>query len=214
MLDFVYTIIALALIFLLGSVFGERDSKYGFILVSLIGLLFASMGWFPPLYTASIIPLVLCLAVVTFLREQFREKFAGGGSASSLIWKIMAFIVFLQFALVFVNGIASFQASEIKMQTANTSQMQTYTLTGVQEQYGNYTAVSTIDQLTVGLTLVWTAWNVTWAMIWGMFSIYPNLVTIFHVPAAISWVITAGFYIMFAIEVFVLLSFKTRPPEI
>jgi hypothetical protein len=214
MLEFVYTIISLALIFLLGSVFGERDAIYGYILIPLMGLVFWSLGWLPDLYVSSIIPLVIGLAVVTFLREQFRMKFAGGGSASSLIWKIMAFMVFLQFALVFVNGIASFQGTSVVMATANTSSMQTYTLTGVQNNYGDYTYINAIDQITVGLTLVWTAWNVTWAMIFGMLNIYPNLVTIFHMHPMVAWVVSAGFYIMIAIEVFVLIMFRTRPPEV
>jgi hypothetical protein len=214
MLEFVYTGLALCFIFLLGSVFGERDVKYGYVLIPLFGAAFALFGWLPPLYASTIIPLVLGLAVITFLREQFREKFAGGGSASSLIWKVMAFVVFLQFALVFVNGLAIMQESQTIPGAVNTTVTQTYTIENAQYVYGNYTSPSSIDQLSAGLTLVWTSWTLTWTMIWGMFTIYPNMINIFHMPQALSLIISAGFYIMLGIEVFVLLMFRTRPPEI
>lgn len=215
MLDFVYVLISMCLIFLLGGVFGERDAKYGFILIPLLGLAFWSFGWLSDIYVASIIPLVLGLAVITFLREQLREKFAGGGSASSLIWKVMAFVLFLQFALIFVNGITSFQAGGVTMATANNTYTQNYNLESANATYGGYTTdLSSIDQITVGFKLVWMAWGLTWAMLLGILHIYPNLITIFHMNAEVAWVISAGFYIMIGLEVFVLFMFRTRPPEI
>jgi len=214
-LDFVYVIVSLAFIFLLGSVFGERDAKYGYILIPLMGLLFWRFGWLSDVYVASVIPLVLGLAVVTFLREQLRDKFAGSGSASSLIWKIMAFMVFLQFALIFVNGIVSFQGGGVILATANNSYTQGYDLVAANETYGKYTTdLSALDQITVGFKLVWMAWGLTWGMLMGMLQVYPNLVTIFRLDPMVAWVISAGFYIMIALEVFVLLMFRTRPPEI
>jgi hypothetical protein len=215
MLDFVYVLISMCLIFLLGSVFGERDAKYGFILIPLLGLAFWSFGWLSDIYVVSILPLVLGLAIITFMREQLRDKFAGSGSASSLIWKIMAFMLFLQFALIFVNGIVSFQAGGITMETANNTYTQNYNLETANATYGGYTDdLSSIDQITVGFKLVWMAWGLTWQMLWGIITIYPNLITIFHMPPMVAWVISAGFYVMIGLEVFVLFMFRTRPPEI
>jgi hypothetical protein len=108
--------------------------------------------------------MLLGFGIITFLREQFREKFGSGGSASSLLWKIMLFMVFLQFAIVFVNGLAVF-ANAPKLETVNNTITERYSLTEATRVYGNYTQISTIDQLTVGFTLVWTAWNLTWSMI-------------------------------------------------
>lgn len=212
MLDFVYVMIAMSFVFLLASVFGERDAKYGFILVPVLAGVFVIIGFLPAIYGATLVPLVLGLGIVTFLRDQFREKLGSGGSASSLLWKIMAFVVFIQFAIIFVNGVASFDNAP-KIQSTNNT-FTGYTLQEATSTYGSYTNITAVDQLTVGLTLVWTAWNITWAMIFGIFLIIPNLITIFHMPPAIAVVIGAGFYIMLAIEVFVLLMFRTRPPEI
>ena len=214
MLEFVYLIIAMAFIFLTGSIVGERDAKFGYILIPLVGLLMWSLGWLPDIYVASVVPLVLGLGIITFLREQFRDKFAGGGSASSLIWRIMAFVVFLQFAIIFVNGVGVMQANSVKLQTFNSTYTESYTIANAQTVYGGYTSVGSIDQLTTGLTLVWTAWNVTWQMIFGLFTVYPDLMNVFHMPSAIAAIVAAGFYIMVGIEVFVLLMFRTRPPEV
>ena len=205
--------IALAFIFLLASIFGERDAKYGYVLIPLLGGAFWIIGWLPDIYVASIIPLILGFGVISFLREQFREKFGSGGSASSLLWKIMVFVVFLQFAIVFVNGIAVF-ANAPKLESINNTLTQNYNLAEAKSVYGQYTNVTAIDQLTVGLTLIWTAWNVTWAMIFGLLDIIPNMINIFHLDAAVATIIGVGFYIMIAIEVFVLLMYRTRPPEI
>jgi len=213
MLDFGYSMIALAFIFLLASIFGERDAKYGYVLIPLLGGAFWIIGWLPDIYVASIIPLILGFGVISFLREQFREKFGSGGSASSLLWKIMVFVVFLQFAIVFVNGIAVF-ANAPKLESINNTFTQNYNLAEAKSVYGQYTNVTAIDQLTVGLTLIWTAWNVTWAMIFGLLDIIPNMINIFHLDAAVATIIGVGFYIMIAIEVFVLLMYRTRPPEI
>ena len=111
MLDFVYVMIAMSFVFLLASVFGERDAKYGFVLVPILAGVFAIIGFLPTIYGATLIPLVLGLGIVSFLRDQFREKLGSGGSASSLLWKIMAFVIFIQFAIVFVNGVASFDSA-------------------------------------------------------------------------------------------------------
>jgi hypothetical protein len=100
------------------------------------------------------------------------------------------------------------------LDTTNNTYTQTYTLETAKSVYGGYTNLTSIDQLSVGLTLVWTSWNLTWGMLFGMFTIYPNLVNIFHMPVSLSLVIAAGFYIMVGIEVFVLLMFRTRPPEV
>jgi len=213
MLDFGYSVIALAFIFLLASIFGERDAKYGYVLIPLLGGIFWIIGWLPDIYVASIVPMLLAFGIITFLREQLREKFGSGGSASSLLWKIMLFMVFLQFAIIFVNGLAVF-ANAPKLAMVNNTVTEKYTLEEATSVYGNYTSISTIDQLTVGLTLVWTAWNLTWSMIFGLLLIYPNMVTVFHLDPMIAWFIGAGFYIMIAIEVFVLLMFRTRPPEL
>lgn len=212
MLEFVYTAISLAFVFLLGSVVGEREVKYVLVLLAIFAGIFTLIGWLPPIYASSIFPLLLGMSVVNFIRDQYREKFGGSASASSLIWKVMAFVVFLQFAIVFVNGLAAFNYTT-SIQAVNNTVTQDYKLENAATVYGDYTNPSSLDQLSIGLTLVWTSWALTWSMIWGIFTIYPNLVNVFHLDSQIAAVISIGFYLMMAIEVFVLLMFRTRPPE-
>lgn len=214
MLEFVYVWMALAIIFLLASVFGESDMRFGLILVPLFSGIFWLVGWLPDFYIAGgIIPIVLGLAVVTFLKDQFKAKLGAFGSSGSLIWKILAFTVFLQFAIVFVTGLASFNHNNAGIMVNNTV-TQTYTLVSAQSITSNYTSISGIDQLTVGLTLPWMMWNVLWSMLLSIFTVVPSLMTVFHLPQEIAVVIGAGFYIAFIIEVFVLLVFRTSPPRI
>ena len=101
------------------------------------------------------------------------------------------------------------------MAAENNTYTETYNLKTAGSVYGNYTTdLSTIDQISVGFRMVWMAWGLTWTMLFGIFQIYPNMVTIFHMNEMVAWVISAGFYVMIGLEVFVLFMFRVRPPEI
>jgi hypothetical protein len=187
--------------------------RFGLVLVPLFSGAFWIVGWLPDFYLAGgIIPIVLGLAIITFLKDQFKAKLGAFGSSGSLIWKILAFTVFVQFAIVFVTGLASFNHNNAGIAFNNT--FSSYTIVGATDIHNNFGNVSSIDQLTMGLTLPWTMYNVLMSMLWSIFTVVPSLMTVFHLPYEIAVVIGAGFYMAFAIEIFVLLVFRTSPPRI
>jgi hypothetical protein len=187
--------------------------RFGLILVPLFSGVFWIIGWLPSFYVAAgIIPLILGLAIVTFLKDQFKAKLGAFGSNGSLIWKILAFTVFVQFAIVFVTGLASFNYNNAGIVFNNTAS--SYSITSAETIHDNYGNIGSIDQLTMGLTLPWTMYNVLMNMLWSIFTVVPSLMNVFHLPYEIAVIIGAGFYLSFAIEVFVLLVFRTSPPRI
>jgi hypothetical protein len=200
--------VALAFIFLLASVFSERNVRFGYVLIPLMVGLFIFIGWLPTSYLAIIFPVIMGLGVVTFLKDQFHVKLGGYGSAGSLIWKIVTLLVVLQFAIVFVNGITIFDQQYIAGDTAFTDQ---YSITKT-NLYGTYTNTSLTDQLFVAFTMIWEVWNVTWAMVLSLFGMYGNMVNVFKLHPLVAALLSMGVYIMFVFEIFILVTRPSSQP--
>lgn len=201
--------ISLALLFLLASVFSEFNGRYGWVLIPLTTGIFWIVGWLPFTYFQTAIPIVIMLGVISYLREQLKVKFLVAGSSGGIFWKIVAFLMFIQVATIFVNGLVIYNVT-----IANTqSDIQNWKIESANSVYGSYTGISAIDQVVTGLTFVWMSWNMLWSMVTAIFTIYPSLITNFHVPAGIAMLLSLGFYLLFAIELFVLLYRPQRNPE-
>lgn len=203
MLEFAYVMIALAMIYLLASVWGQSTNHFGFVLIPLFAMIFWLVGWLPDIYVASTFPLLLGLGIISFLKEQFKVSFNVFGSSGTLIWKIMAFMIYLQFAMIFVTSIGAFNYNN-SLQMPNTT-VSNYQIANAGLVYGNFTTVSNLDQLTSGITLIWTIWNITLAMLMTPFTLWPTLILVFRMPTEIAVIISAMFYILLALEIFILI---------
>jgi len=197
--------IALAFIFLLGSIFSERNVRFGYVLIPIMIGVFIFIGWLPTSYLTIVFPVLMGLGVVTFLKDQFRVKLGGYGSAGSLIWKIMTLLVVLQFAIIFVNGLTMFDKTYIEGEGSAFTDQYTIEKTNM---YGSQTNVSIQDQLFWGFTMIVQTWNMVWAMVFSLFGMYGNMITVFHLHPLVSALLSMGVYIMFIFELFILV---TRP---
>ena len=215
MLDTVYIWVSLAFMFLLGSIWGEYDVKFGVFLVPLFSALFWLVGWLPDEYAQLALSFALTLGAITFLKDQYRAKFGNASLGGFSIWPIMAFIIFIQLAAIFVCGSAYIfgDVGTGVVQMTNTT-VNNFNLVAAETVYGNVTQVNEITAITTGLQLGWMALSTLWAMLFGVIGMYGLLANTFGVPAPISFIITAGIYILLAIEVVVILMFKTRPPTV
>lgn len=210
MLDVVYAWLALLFIFLAGALFAEADVRFGYVLIPLLSGIFYLFGWLPEIFMVSVFPLVVGLGIIMFIREQYKVKFNVYGSTGSLLWKAMFFMMFLQVAIVFVNGLAMFNHEA--MLVAQNSTINTYSITSAQAVYGNYSQMNAFD--VVALSMIPTMiWNLTIGMLFTVVTLFPNLVNVFHLDPAIALVISMWFYIMIGLELFVLLYKPSRAPE-
>jgi len=207
---FAYQWIALALLFLLGGVFSEYNVRYGYVIIPLMYGLMWFVGWIPISNALLIIPLLTILGVLSYLREQLRIKFMVAGSGSGLFWKIVSFMMFLQFSIIFVNSIIGIGTGVSQLSNTVTTDWQ---LQNSSQVYGSYTSVSSIDAVFVGLTIIWNIWNVLWQMVLSIFTIFPMLINTFHCPTPLALILSGGFYMMFALEIFVLVYRPQKPPE-
>jgi hypothetical protein len=206
--------IALAIIFLLASVFSERTSRYGYVIIPIIIGFFAFIKWLPAIYISTIFPVVIGLGVITFLKEQFRVRLGGYGATGSLIWKIMSYMVVLQFAIIFVNGIAIFGGTEFMSSSAANTTIAKYTITDAQQIGTSYVASDGWQQLYVMFTMVWNMWGVTWALLYGVLTLYSSMTTIFGLDPLLAGVLSMGVYLMFIFELFILVTRPAKQPEI
>jgi hypothetical protein len=211
MLDIVYIWIALAFIYLLASIFGEGTVRFGYVLIPFFGMMFWMAGWLPNVYMASTIPIAVAIGIITFLKEQYKIKFGAFGTNVSLIWKIMSFMIFLQFAIVFVSGLAAFN-NNTEIASPNNAITNTYKLENAGVVYGNYTSIKSLDQISVGLTMVWSAYNLMFYMLTSVIFVIPNLEHVFMLDPSIALIIGAAFYIMLCIEIFILIYRPLKPP--
>jgi hypothetical protein len=209
--------IALGILFLLASAFSERTAKYGYVLIPLLAGLFAYFGWLQGYYLITIVPLLLSMGVITFLKEQFRLKLGGIGSNTSLIWKIVYFLMVLQIAIVFVNGMGIYGAIDkgkivpdstmVKntdswnIYNANSTEMQKFLNPSIQDQVGFF------------FTLVVQSLTLLFNMIVGTLGIYWTLINVFGVPPSVSAVLSSIVWIMFLVEVLILFAKPYSAPK-
>lgn len=206
--------IALAIIFILASVFSERTSRYGYVIIPIVIGFFAFIKWLPAIYISTVFPVVIGLGVITFLKEQFRVKLGGYGATGSLIWKIMSYMVVLQFAIIFVNGIAIFGGTEFMSSSAANTTIAKYTITDAKQVGTAYVVSDVWQQLYVMFTMVWNMWGVMWALLYGVLTLYPSMTLIFGLDPLLAGVLSMGVYLMFIFELFILVTRPAKQPEI
>lgn len=205
---------AVALIFLISSIWSEENVRFGYVVVPIFAGIFWWIGWIQFAYLAAVIPILLFMGIFSYMRAQLKVKWGVFGSGSGILPKIIAFVVFLQFAVILVNGMMIFNTATISNSAVNNT-FTSYSIEKAQDVYGSSTAnMNIIDVVTNGLTFVWTSFTVFWQIVFSFFQIYGTMVNVFHVPAAISAVISAGIYLLTAIEVFVLIFKPYRAPEV
>lgn len=208
------TWIALALLFLLGSVFSQQTSKYGYVLIPIIAGLFAFFGWLPAEYLVMVIPLLICMGVITFMKEQFREKLGGYGSTGSFIWKVMIFMMLLQISIVFVASIGIFGETPAGLEANRFNQTTSkWTIEGTKDQFGTYTDTTGWTQLFFGFQMIIQMFGFMWGFMFSIFGIYWVLTGTFHMPPQLAVVLSAIVYIMFLIELYVLVFRPARAPD-
>lgn len=216
--------VALGILFLLASAFSERTAKYGFVIIPLVAGLFSFFGWLPSTYLKIIIPLLIAMGVVTFLKEQFRVKLGGYGASGDLIWKLMVFMMLLQVSMVFVGGLGvssdgDMFNSDSKMGGLAGDKSKTdaaYDINKIENDAAPFAKAengSTWDQLYAGFTMVMSAWSLLWAMLIGVLSMYWTLTNVFSIPPLIAGVLSSIMYIMFVIELYVLVAKPFSKPD-
>ena len=213
-----YQWIALSILFLLGSIWSEDNVRYGYILVPFMGALFYWVGWLNFAYLTSVVPIMAMLGILAYLRAHAKYKFGIFGSGGGMLWKIFSFFVFLQFAIVFANGLSIFDAKYIddpSNEIIGSGGTAGYSITKAESVYGSQTyGISIVDVITNGLQIVWNSFKVVWAMIESFFALYPTMVKNFGMPPEVATIISAGVYLLVAFEVFVLIFKPYRAPEL
>ena len=209
--------IALGILFLLASAFSERTAKYGYILIPLLAGLFSYFGWLDGYYLVTIVPLLLTMGVVTFLKEQFRIKLGGYGSNTSLIWKIVYFIMIIQIAIVFVNGMGIYSSIDKgkivpdSTMVQNTDSWSVYNANSADMQ--RFYDPTIWDQVTFFVTFVINSTLLLIQMLIGTLGIYWTLINVFGVPPSISAVLSSIVWIMFIVEIYITFAKPFSPPK-
>jgi len=209
--------IALGILFLLASAFSERTAKYGYILIPLLAGLFSYFGWLDGYYLVTIVPLLLTMGVVTFLKEQFRIKLGGYGSNTSLIWKIVYFLMIIQIAIVFVNGMGIYSSIDKgkivpdSTMVQNTDSWSVYNANSADMQ--RFYDPTIWDQVTFFVTFVINSTLLLIQMLIGTLGIYWTLINVFGVPPSISAVLSSIVWIMFIVEIYITFAKPFSPPK-
>lgn len=205
---------AMAIMFLVSSIWSEHNVKYGYILAPIMVGFFWMIGWIQFPYLATVVPIVIMIGILAYLRTHLRLKFGVFGSSSGILFKIVVFVIYLQFAVIFINGLTVAGVFQQQFAPNPSNEFNTYTIQTAQTVYTNSTTgIDALDAVWNGVGLVWMQWKVLWAMVFGFFNIYGTMTTIFHVPPALSVVLSAGIYMLTAIEIFVLIFKPFRAPE-
>lgn len=215
---------ALCFIFLAGTIWSEDNVRFGYIFTPLVATFFWWLGWIQFAYLSTVLPALVFIGVISYLRAHLRYKFGVFGSNSSLIWKIMSFLIIMQLAILFINGMAIFNtnfAPTPQNEFTGTYNNQTgkyeggYTLERAEDVYGGKIGEGTsTDTAAMILTLGWSMLAVVWSMLMAVVMLYPQMVTQFGVHPTIAAAISMGFYIMLALELFILLFKPVKPPEV
>lgn len=213
--------IALGFLFLLASTFSERTSKYGYVLIPLFAGMFAYFGWLPIEYLSVVIPLLLSMGVITFLKEQFRAKLGGYGSSGSLVWKIFSFMIILQFAIVLVNGMGVFQSNveihnkDVEKTAASYSlvNLTAGNVDPVTGAFGSSPLATAVDTAYFFGTLMITAFYMMWAIVTGTLGIYFTLTGLFGMNSMVAIALSGVVYLMTLIEIYILIAKPAKQPD-
>lgn len=205
---------AMAFMFLIGSIWSEYNVKYGYVIIPFMAGFFWIIGWINFAYLGTIVPFILFCGVMSYLRTHLKTKFGVFGSSSGILFKIVSYVIFLQFAIIVINGMAVFGTSTI-LGSNPTNSFTQFSIEKASTIYAKDTTNLDIgDVVWLGFGFLWAQWTVLWTIVFGFFSIYQTMVTIFHMSPYVSMIISAGVYLLTAIEVFVLVFKPYRAPEV
>jgi hypothetical protein len=208
----VLELIALSFLFLLSAVWSEENVRFGYILVPLLGAFFYWAGMLPFAYLTTIVPLLIFMGIISYMRSQLKYKWGVFGSGSGLLYKVVFFLIMIQLAIGYVNGLGLFAGS---MAISPANEYTTYNLSTAQQQFGSMSYnMTAVDMVSNGLQMLWSMFRVLWSMIAAVFLIYPLLVNIFHIPPDLSILIQAGIYILYALELVNLVYKPARIVEV
>jgi len=205
-------IIALSFIFLLSSIWSEDNVRYGYVLVPLMAAFFWWAGFLPFAYLTTVVPLLVFMGIITYLRSQLKYKWGVFGSGSGILYKLVFFLIMIQLAIGYVNGLGLFAGNAV---VTPANEYTTYNLSTANSSFGSSsTGMSAADAVSNGFMMAWSMFGVLWSMIGAVFLIYPLLVNVFHIPADLSILIQAGIYILYALELVNLLYKPSRIVEV
>ena len=204
--------ISISYLFLLSTIWSEDNVRFGYVLVPFFAGVFWWLGWIQYTYFSVVIPLLVLMGVISYLRSQLRYKYGVFGSSGGLMFKIVSFLIFLQMAIGFINGIALFSNPYA---VAPDNEYTHYTLTAANQTYGaSSDGIDIVEAVTSGLTIAWMMFKIMWSMFAAVFLIYPILVNTFHIPADLSLLIQCGIYILYGAELFTMIFKPYRPAEV
>lgn len=202
----------MCLLFLLSSVWSEDNVRFGYIVVPSFAGIFWIIGWIQFSYLGAIIPLIIMMGIISYLRAHLKYKYGVFGSSGGLMFKIVAFLVILQMAIGFVNGLSLFSAPYA---TTPDNEYTHYTLSEANETYAqNSYGIDVVDAVANGLTITWMAFKVAWSMFAAIFFIYPTLTSAFHLPASLSLMLQCGIYMLYGAELFTMIFKPYKPMEV
>jgi len=208
----VLEIIALCFLFLLSSIWSEENVRFGYVLVPLTAAFFWWAGFLPFAYLTTIIPLLVFMGIISFLRAQAKFKLGVFGSGAGILWKLVFFLIMIQMSIGYVNGLGVFGAN---LAATPANEYTTYTLAAANSSFSHMSSgLWIMDVVTGGLTMVWMAFSVLWSMASAIFLIYPTLVNTFGVPASLSLIIQCGIYIVYALELINMIYKPIKPVEV
>jgi hypothetical protein len=191
-------LIALCFLFLLSSIWSEENARFGYILVPLMAAFFWWAGFLPFAYLTTVIPLMVFMGIIAFMRSQLKYKWGVFGTSGGILYKLVFYLIMIQMAIGYINGIGlfgnNFAATPVNEYT--TYNLSTANSTFGQSSYG----ITAIDMVSNGLQFVWTMFKILWSMIASVFVIYPTLVNTFGIPENLSLVIQCGIYVLYALE--------------
>jgi|WetSurMetagenome_2_1015567.scaffolds.fasta_scaffold10462_2 hypothetical protein len=209
---FILEIVAMSFLFLLASIWSEDNVRFGYVLVPFMAGFFWWAGFLPFAYLTTVIPLMVFMGIISYLRSQLKYKWGVFGGGGGILYKLVFFLIMIQLAIGYVNGLGVF-AGNAAITPAN--EYTTYNLSSANSSFGvNSYGMNAADAVSNGFMLAWSMFGVLWSMIAAVFLIYPLLVSVFHIPPDLSLLIQAGIYILYALELVNLLYKPSRLVEV
>ena len=208
--------IALCILFLASSVWSEDNVRFGYIVVPMLAGFFWLIGWIQFTYLGAVIPLVIMMGIISYLRAQLKYKYGVFGSNSGILFKIVVFLIFVQMAMGFINGMnANGQLFGSNYGATPSNEFTTYTLTAANNSFKQSTSdINIVEAVADGLKIAWTMFKIIWGMFAAIFLIYPILEGVFHIPSNLSLLIQCGIYILYAAEMFTMVFKPYKPVEV
>jgi hypothetical protein len=205
-------VIALCFLFLLSSIWSEENVRFGYILVPLTAAFFWWAGFLPYSYLLTVIPLMVFMGIISFMRSQAKVKMGVFGSGAGILWKLVFFLIMIQMSIGYVNGLGVFSNN---MAVTPSNEYTTYTLTNANSTFYHASGgLNWMDAVTGGMSLIWSMFTVLWSMAGAVFLIYPTLVNTFMIPASLSLIIQCGIYMIYALELINMLYRPIKPVEV